>query len=159
MGDKAGSLARPSLGAAVGKVSGREMADKGQRPPHLVAHLVVHQWAPGSLQGSTFSIRSRCLFVPTKTRTLTRIGPKHCSTSWGSHVHLQGRVCGRGWARWLGLDSGSQNDGGIHSDKYVGPKPTPYTPKWGLTKNSPQNFVLLQRPPATRLKTAAAQRP
>ena len=103
MGEKAGSLARPSLGAAVGKVSGREMADKGQRPPHLVAHLVVHQWASGSLQGGTFSIRSRCLFVPAKTRTLIRIGPKHCSTSGGSHVISRVGFAGGGGRGGWGL--------------------------------------------------------
>lgn len=56
------------------------MADKVQRPPHLTAHRVAHWWASSSLQGGIFSICSRCLFVPPKTRTLTQIGHKVCST-------------------------------------------------------------------------------
>lgn len=50
-------------------------------------------------------------------------------------------------------------EAGIHSDKYVGPKPTPFTPKCRLAKNSPQNIVLLPHSPTVRLKTAATQRP
>lgn len=91
------------LGTAWG---GREMADKVQRPPHLTAHRVAHRCASSSLQGGIFfHLLQMSVFVPPKTRTLTQIGHKVCSTrgvlpsvsrvgfaGWGGGVRLTGSL-------------------------------------------------------------------